>query len=492
MAGFNFSSWVSLMLYLFYLGLALYFIYDLIFKKHNPVKSLTWIVLMLMLPYVGLILYLYFGRDFCKTKMYSRKGLHDEKLKKELSERQIEQLNEASGILPQELASYKKLILLALNSSKSILTEHNSTEIYFTGKDALLAMYQSASQARHHIHLQSFIIENDAVGTRWKDLLIEKARNGVDVCVIYDDFGSWHLPRSFIKDLKEAGVHIEPFGKVRFAGLRAMINYRNHRKLLIVDGEEGFLGGINIADRYYDGGDSFEWRDTQLRIRGEAVKQLESSFLMDWYFITHKNLRRRKPYRYQLPYLAEDSVPETCFMQIVSSGPDSDWADIMQLYLTIITEARERISITTPYFIPNESILNALKTAALGGVEVRIMLPEEADTLFVHYASLSYVNDLLDTGVKFYLYTKGFIHSKTISIDGKCCVIGSANMDNRSLEHHFEVGAVVYNPGVSSELERKFDSDLKNSRLIVSKDWEKRPFRQKIYEQLTRLLSPLL
>lgn len=287
-------------------------------------------------------------------------------------------------------------------------------------------------------------------------------------------------------------MHIEPFGKVRFAGLRAMINYRNHRKLLIVDGEEGFLGGINIADRYYDGGDSFEWRDTQLRIRGEAVKQLESSFLMDWYFITHKNLRRRKPYRYQLPYLAEDSVPETCFMQIVSSGPDSDWADIMQLYLTIITEARERISITTPYFIPNESILNALKTAALGGVEVRIMLPEEADTLFVHYASLSYVNDLLDTGVKFYLYTKGFIHSKTISIDGKCCVIGSANMDNRSLEHHFEMGAVVYNPGVSSELEHKFDSDLKNSRLIVSKDWEKRPFRQKIYEQLTRLLSPLL
>jgi cardiolipin synthase len=179
-------------------------------------------------------------------------------------------------------------------------------------------------------------------------------------------------------------------------------------------------------------------------------------------------------------------------MQIVSSGPDSDWADIMQLYLTIITEARERISISTPYFIPNESILNALKTAALGGIEVRIMLPEVADTLFVHYASLSYVNDLLDTGVKFYLYTKGFIHSKTISIDGRCCVIGSANLDIRSMEHHFEIGAVVYNPGVSSELERQFDTYLKDSRLIKAKEWEKRPFRQKAYEQLTRLTSPLL
>ncbi|NLA15822.1 MAG: cardiolipin synthase [Bacteroidales bacterium] len=492
MIGFNFSSWFTLLLYLFYLGLALYFIYDLVFQKHNPVKSLTWIVLMLLLPYVGLIMYIYFGRDFRRTKMYSRKGLHDEKLKKEWSARQIAQLNDTGIPLHPELVPYKKLVLLSLNNSKSILTEHNSTKLYYTGKDALDAMYQSASEAKHHIHLQSFIIENDAVGTLWKNLLMEKARKGVDVCVIYDDFGSWQLPGSYIKEMKKTGVHIEPFGKVRFARLRAMINYRNHRKLLIVDGEEGFLGGVNIADRYYDGGDSLEWRDTQMRIRGEAVKQLESSFLMDWYFITHKNLRRRKHYRYKLPELTEDIVPETCFMQIVSSGPDSDWADIMQLYLTIITEARERISISTPYFIPNESILNALKTAALGGIEVRIMLPEVADTLFVHYASLSYVNDLLDTGVKFYLYTKGFIHSKTISIDGRCCVIGSANLDIRSMEHHFEIGAVVYNPGVSSELERQFDTYLKDSRLIKAKEWEKRPFRQKAYEQLTRLTSPLL
>lgn len=492
MTDHSFGSIISLLLYLFYLGLAFYFIYDLIFRKHNPVKSLSWIVVMLLLPYIGLILYIYVGRDFRKNKMYSRKGLHDERLKKELTARQVDQLSEASEKLPADIFSHKKLIFLALNNSRSILTEHNSTQLYFTGKEALEAMYESALNAQHHIHLQSFIIENDSVGTLWKNLLINKAREGVDVCVIYDDFGSWHLPRSFIRDMRNAGVHVEPFGKVGFPGLRAMINYRNHRKLLIVDGVEGFLGGVNIADRYYDGGASLEWRDTQIRIRGEAVRQLESSFLMDWYFITHKNLRRRKPYSYRLPDLEEDPVTETCYMQIVSSGPDSDWADIMQLYLTTITEARKRISITTPYFIPNETILNALRTAALGGVEVRIILPEEADSRFVHYASLSYISELLDAGVKVYLYTKGFIHSKTISIDGTCCVIGSANLDNRSLEHHFEVGAIIYNPRVSMEVENQFDKYLNDSRLIVRRTWNKRPFRQKVNEQLTRLLSPLL
>jgi cardiolipin synthase len=492
MIDLRFSSVFTLLLYLFYLGLALYFIYDLIFKKHNPVKSLSWIVVMLLLPYIGLILYIYVGRDYRRIKIYSRKGLHDERLKKELSAQQVEQLNAGRDEIPEPLASHKKIVLLALNNSRSILTEHNRTRLYFTGKEALQAMYKSAEGAKQHIHLQSFIIENDSVGTQWKNLLIKKAEEGVDVCVIYDDFGSWHLPRSFKNQMLQAGVHIQPFGKVRFPGMRTMINYRNHRKLLIVDGVVGFLGGVNIADRYYDGGNSLEWRDTQMRIEGEAVKQLESSFLMDWYFITHKNLRRRKPYTYRLPVMEEDTVPETCFIQIVSSGPDSDWADIMQLYLTFITEAKERISITTPYFIPNESILNALRTAALGGVQVRLMLPLEADSRFVHYASLSYVSELLDAGVEVYLYTKGFIHSKTISIDGKSCIIGSANLDNRSLDHHFEVGAIVYNQEVSAELEDQFDRYLNDSRLIVSRTWEKRTLRQKVFEALTRLLSPLL
>ncbi len=486
------GSILSLLLYLFYIGLAFYFIYDLVFKRHNPIKSLSWIVVMLLLPYVGLILYIYFGRNFRKTKMYSRKGLHDEKLKRELSAQQIEQFNRPDIELPNDLAEHRKLILLALNNSKSLLTEHNNVHLYFTGKEALEAMYECAAKASHHIHLQSFILENDAVGTIWKNLLIQKAKEGVEVRLIYDDFGSWHLPKKYVKALQNAGAQVESFGKVGYPSFRAMINYRNHRKLLIVDGKWGFLGGVNLADRYYDGGASLQWRDAHIRIDGEAVTQIQSSFLMDWFFITHKNLRLRKRYNYKLPELNTEPAPETCFMQIVSSGPDSDWADMMQLYLTLITQAKKRISLTSPYFIPNESILNALRTAALGGVEVRILLPERGDSNFVHFASLSYVNELLDAGIKVFLYTKGFIHAKVISIDGTCCLIGSANMDNRSLEHHFEVGAIIYNKEVSSHVEAQFDRDLLNSRLIIRRIWDRRPVHNKIYEGLTRLLSPLL
>lgn len=486
------------MLYLFYLGLAIYFVIDLVFRRHNPIKSLSWIVVLIAFPYIGLVLYMYFGRNFRKTKMYSRKGLHDERLKREISEGQVALITAESDDVnfPEALRSQKKLVLLGLNNSHSLLTQKNKAQLYFTGKDALEAMYACASQAVETIHLQSFIIENDSIGTKWKNLLVKKALEGVDVRVIYDDFGSWSLPRRYLKALRQAGVLAIPFGKVRFPGFKAMLNYRNHRKLLIVDDKVGFLGGVNIADRYYDGGDSVEWRDTHMRIEGEAVAQIQSSFLMDWYFITHKNLRsRRKKRKKGIP----DPKPtksiqadETCFMQIVSSGPDSDWADIMQLYLTIINQAKSRISLITPYFIPNESIMDALRTAALGGVDVRVLIPEKGDSPFVHAATQSYITYLLDAGIHVYMYTKGFVHSKVISIDGECCLIGSANLDNRSLEHHFEIGAMIFDTQISRQIEEKFDKDLEESHFIQKKLWNKRPLIKRIGEGLARLLSPLL
>lgn len=512
----TFWSVLSILLYAFNWIIAVYFVIDLIFKRHNPVKSLSWIIVLLMLPFVGIILYAYFGRNFRQTKMYSRKGLHDVKLRKEICDTQLAWLVEHEDLIPQQFAGQKKIIRLCLNNNKSLLTQYNKTKLFYTGKKALEAMLDYASKATDHIYLQSFIIENDSVGTRWKNLLIEKSKSGVDVRVIFDDFGSWHLPYTYIHALRKAGVQIIPFGKVRFPGFKAMLNYRNHRKLLIVDGIAGFLGGVNIADRYYDGGSSLQWRDTHMLIEGQAVEQLQYSFLMDWFFITHKNLKPKRKARHrikrtpeatavlsdtELPMnqvsLLEDDKPDhsekqTCFMQIVSSGPDSDWADIMQLYLTLINQAQYRISLITPYFIPNETILNALRTAALGGVEVRILMPEHSDSTFVHYASLSYMTDLMEAGVEVYLYTKGFIHSKVISIDGLCCLVGSANMDNRSLEHHFEIGAIIYKPQVACEIERQFEEDMHSSRHLSLKTWAKRPKYQKVAEALTRLLSPLL
>ncbi len=514
----TFWSIITLLLYAFNWIIAVYFIIDLIFRRHNPVKSLSWIIVLLLLPFIGILFYAYFGRNFRRTKIYSRKGLHDEKLKKELSDRQLQLLFDHDDLIPPQFAAQKKIIRLCLNNNKSLLTQYNRTRLFFTGKDALEAMLDYASKAVDHIYLQSFIIENDSLGTRWKNLLIQKSREGVDVRVIFDDFGSWHLPYAYLHALRKAGAQIVPFGKVRFPGFKAMLNYRNHRKLLIVDGVAGFLGGVNIADRYYDGGTSLQWRDTHMLIEGQAVSQLQSSFLMDWFFITHKNLRPNRPRKRRigsrnklaeanatasqtpvilpeqgLQDLTQDTLSrETCFMQIVSSGPDSDWADIMQLYLTLINQAQHRISLITPYFIPNETILNALRTAALGGVEVRILMPQYSDSKFVHYASLSYMSDLMEAGVDVYLYTKGFIHSKVISIDGTCCLVGSANMDNRSLEHHFEIGAMIYKPQVACEIEDQFDNDLHSSRQLSLKTWTKRPVMHKVAEAFARLLSPLL
>lgn len=490
---FNFWSFLTLLLYLFNWGMAIYFVLDLVFKRHDPVKTLSWSIVLLAFPYIGLLIYFYFGRSFRKTKLYSRKGMHEGKLKKEFSAHQIALLETNEHFLPEDLETNKKLVMLCLNNNKSLLTEFNKTFLYFTGREALDAMLEQAQQARHHIHLQSFIIENDAVGTRWKNLLVQKAREGVEVRVIYDDFGSWHLPKEFLRDLRQAGAQIEPFGKVGIPGLHARINYRNHRKILVVDGTVAFIGGVNIADRYYDGGTNVQWRDTQIRIEGQAVSHIQSSFLMDWFFITHKNLRARKRYDYALPPLSDDvQAPESCFMQIVSSGPDSEWADIMQLYLTLITQAQKYIHLISPYFIPNETILNAIRTAALGGVEVNVLIPEFGDSAFVHAATLSFVSELLDAGVKVYMYTKGFIHAKVISIDGTCCLIGSANMDMRSLEHHFEIGAIIYNTSVTRQIDLQFAADLHESRLITSRSWAKRGTIARVKESLARLLSPLL
>jgi cardiolipin synthase len=284
-----------------------------------------------------------------------------------------------------------------------------------------------------------------------------------------------------------AGVEVKPFAAVRYPWLTSKINYRNHRKILVVDGKVGYMGGVNIADRYYSGGDYTIWRDTHVKIEGEAVLDLQSSFLLDWYFVTDKTIFDRKQY---YPTLSLPS--QTCFSQIITSGPDSDFANIMQSYFTAITQAKKHLYIITPYFTPNETILNAIKVASLSGVDVRIMLPEKSDTIVVHLSSRSYFTELMEAQVKIYLFQKGFNHSKVISIDGNFCIIGSANMDNRSFEHNFEISALVYNPEVTHQIEEQFIADLPDCRLLQLKKWEKRSRKEKMSEALARLFSPLL
>ncbi len=486
---------ISIILYFVYFILAIYASFVIMYKKLDPVKSLSWIVVILLLPFIGLVVYLLFGQNFRKTKIYNRKGVRDERFRRLGSYKQLKDFNRNPELFPSELSKYRKLINLNLRGNKSLLGVNSEITLYFTGRDALDSMFQCISEAKQHIHLQSYIIEDDITGNRFKNLLLKKASEGVEVRVIYDDVGCWYLPATFRDEFLEKGIEFLAFAPVRwFLSPMSKLNYRNHRKILVVDGTAGFLGGVNIADRYFNGGNFEEWRDTHMKITGESVAALQSSFLLDRYFIINQQFRRKKKYypHLTLPEIRVDGLNPSYYSQIITSGPDSDWASIMQCYFAAITKATKHIYLITPYFTPNESLLNALKIAALGGVEVCLMLPQKSDSTITHWCTLSYATEMLEAGVKVYLFSKGFNHSKVISIDGEFCIIGSANFDNRSLEHNFEITSIIYNKEIALKLEAQFLSDTEKCISLAGSKWAKRSIKNQIKESFARLLSPLL
>lgn len=485
---------ISLAFYLVYYVMAIVVSARIIYKRLDPVKSLSWVVVVLLLPYIGLLLYLLFGQNFRKTKIYNRKGVRDERYRRLLSYNQMKQFRQFPESVPHELQKYIKLVMLNLKGNGSIVGLNSEVELYFSGREALDSMYQSISQAKKHIHLQSYIIVEDHIGKKFRDLLMKKAVEGVEVRVMYDDVGCWGLSKSFSDKLKNAGVEVLKFAPVKFLSPTSKINYRNHRKILVVDGTTGFLGGVNIADRYYDGGNFEEWRDTHVKISGESVLALQSSFLLDRYFIIKQQFKRKRKY---FPSINQmniklDEKSARFYSQIITSGPDSDWASIMQCYFLAISNAKKNVFLITPYFTPNESLLNALKIAALGGVDVCIMIPEKSDTTLAYWSSMSYATELLEAGVKVYLFRRGFNHSKVISIDGEFCIIGSANFDNRSLDQNFEITSIIYSNEVTAEVDRQFRDDVERCKSLAGSKWAKRSVRNKIKESFARLLSPML
>ncbi len=481
-------------LYAVYIILAIYASGIIIYQKSDPVKSLSWIIVILLLPYIGLAVYLLFGQNFRKRKLFSRKGVRDERVKRITANTQLKQIKSDINFLPSHLHKFSNLIKLNLKSSRSMIGVNTSVELFYTGKEALDDMYNTISNAKQHIHLQSYIIDNDNTGNRFKDLLIRKAKDGIEVRVIYDDMGCWNLNSKFKQELIKNGVELLVFSPVRFLMPTSKANYRNHRKILVTDGLIGYIGGVNIADRYYTGGNFPEWRDTHMKISGESVAVLQSSFLLDRYFIINQQFNRKRKY-YPITVIKDfdlSEAPEHIYSQIVTSGPDSDWAGIMHCYFMAITSAKKEIFIVTPYFTPNESILTAMKTASLSGVEVSLMLSEKSDTSIAHWCTMSYATELLEAGVKVYLLKKGFNHSKVISIDGEFCIIGSANMDNRSLEHNFEITGIIYNSKLAQEVEHQFKKDIPECWSLASSKWAKRSVKNKLKEAFARLLSPLI
>lgn len=462
-------------------------VFNVILENRNPVRTLAWIIVLVTVPLIGFLFYLYFGVNYRKVKMFSMKGLGDMKWLQYMSEDQKQLIQKSEFLDKREPWEVRKLMTLLLNNSKALLTRYNRVEVLNNGEETFPAIFEALRQAKKFIHLEYYIVQPGRLTTELKDLLIEKAQDGVEVRIIYDDVGCWSMTREFIREVRNAGIQIYPFLPVRFHHLANKANYRNHRKIIVIDGEVGFVGGLNFADRYLDGvPDIGIWRDTHLKVMGEVVTSLQIVFLIDWYFVRQELLLDKNEY---LPYKkAEGKV----VVQTVASGPDSDWASIQQAYFTLISIAKKYVYISTPYFMPGETTLNILKTAAMSGVDVRIMLPHKSDSRLTYWCTRSYVEELLVAGVKVYWYQKGINHSKVIVVDGMMASVGTANMDIRSFEQNFEVSLIIYDREVVKKLAADFLKDLKVSTEGAIQRWKFRPKREKICESVARLFAPVL
>lgn len=459
-----------------YIVVVMILMVNLVLKNRDTVKTLAWLMVFIFLPFVGGVLYFFFGGDRRKEKMISNRLLSQIKQRERLMN---------NGRLREVKKDFQPLMHYFYNTSSAAALPAESIDIISDTTKFIALLLEELDKAKEHIHMQFYIFENDELGNIVRDKLIEKAKQGVEVRFIYDNVGCWKIDDSFFDTMRCAGVHVECFLKVHFPIFSNKVNYRNHRKLVVVDGVVGFVGGCNIADRYVKGVAWGMWRDTMLMLRGKAVQGLQSSFLIDWCFSNHALVCGK----HYFPVLTGET---SAVVQAVQSNPVGEVRTIMGGLVKLLSVARSYIFLQTPYFMPNEAFLLAVNSAARSGVDVRLMLPEKSDNLISQYASNSYLGDLLRNGVKVYLYNGGFLHSKVVVCDDYVSSVGSANLDYRSFYHNFELTAVVYDKTVAHRLRELFFDDMKSCRQLTDSEYRKRPLRRKCAESLARLFSPLL
>ncbi|MBR6042969.1 MAG: cardiolipin synthase [Paludibacteraceae bacterium] len=452
----------------------------LLMENRSPVKSIAWIFVLILLPVVGLLLYILVGKNFRKKMVISHRSLA--KWKERIETIKGDPILEKS--FPKQ---YKNFAYMALNSSNSTLYVNNEVKLFTTGKDFFESMFSEVEKAKKYIHVEFYIFNSDTIGSKFIEILKRKAKEGVKVRVIIDDVGSWLMRKSSVRDMRAAGIEIYCFLKVGLPAINSKVNYRNHRKIVVIDGDVGYTGGMNVADRYVEGSKWGAWRDTHLRIEGEAVHGLQRVFLSDWYFVSRTLLSDDELY-----YPTPDSPVGNSLIQVVSSSPDCEWESIMQTFFMAFAQARNYIYLQTPYFLPNQTIVNALQCAALGGVDVRIIIPRHSDASFALKSSMTYIDEMLNAGVKVYFFEEGFIHSKTIVIDDNLSTVGTANMDFRSFEQNFEINTWIYDPEFAQTMKNIFLADLEKSSQINLEEWRNRPHLEKFGESWARLFSPLM
>lgn len=473
------------MIYIHWIVLVAYYVVAIIamitvlMEHRQPAKTIAWVLILSFMPLVGIILFFFFGQRIRKDRYIWQKSL-DQLTKRSM----IEFVEQKNLELPEQ---HKELIQLFVNQNWALPFKNNETDIYTSGYEFFPALLHEISKAKDHIHITSYIIEDDPLGRLIRDALIEKARQGIEIRFLYDDVGSWKMKENFFELMREEGIEVHPFMPVRFPAFTSKVNYRNHRKIIVIDGKIGFVGGMNLALRYVKGEKGEKWRDTHVKITGAAVYGLQRAFLVDWFYADRTLITNRKYY------------PDTAIkannnlIQIVTSSPTNVWAELEQGYIKVLLSAKQYVYMETPYFLPTEPILFALRTAALSGVDVRLMVPFKMDSKLVQLASQSYLNQIIASGVKVLCYKNGFNHSKLLVSDDNVATIGSANIDFRSFENNFEANAFFYDKTMAERVKNIFFTDESHCIPLQNiKEINHNSFIYRLWESIVRLLSPLL
>ncbi|WP_143463818.1 cardiolipin synthase [Levilactobacillus enshiensis] len=459
-------------------------------EKRDIAATWAWMLVLVLLPIVGFIAYAFIGRKLPKGRMFRLQR----QVAVQLDER-LSQQREAIGtqIMPADQISHSviNMVNMFMETDHAFLARKNRVRVITDGHDLFHLMMEDIERAHSSIHIEFYTFYNDQIGNDILDLLVKKARTGVEVRVIYDPWGSMGTWKKFFKPLMDVGGHVEPFLGTRSAVIDFRLNFRDHRKIVTIDGQIGYVGGFNIGDQYLGRKEKFGyWRDTHLRIVGSGVFSLQARFMLDW-----NATDRDHPFKddqIEHRYFPLTKVKGETSLQIVSSGPDSDLQQIKMGYMRLIQTAEKRLWIQTPYLIPDDSVLDSLRIAAMAGIDVRIMIPDKPDHAFVYRATQYYARQLADDGVKIYFYHNGFIHAKTMVVDGKIASVGSANMDYRSFKLNFEINAFIYDSEIAKQLEEIYEADMRHSELITPEKFREQSTYLKFKQTASRLLSPIL
>lgn len=473
-------SWLNI-IFIIYQIIAIIAVIHVIMDNRQPAKTMAWALVIWFVPVVGIVFYLFFGVNTRKERHVSERSMN------QLTKRSMLEFAEQQNLhLPEK---HKPLIDLFINQNLSLPFKDNKMEVYTDGYQFFPALLAAIHEAESHIHIDMYIFAEDALGRLVADALIAKAREGVEVRLIYDDVGCWNVSHRFFERMREEGIEVASYLPVRFPSFTSKVNYRNHRKIIVIDGEVGFIGGMNIALRYVKGTGQMPWRDTMIKVTGGAVYALQRAFLVDWYFVDRTLLSDRK---YYPPMIGSHQTVNNCLAQVVTSGPVTPYPEIMQGFVRVILGARRYLYLETPYFMPNDSVLFALKTAALAGVDVKVLCPMYCDARFVEWASRSYLREVTEAGVQVNLYKTGFLHSKLMVCDDAITTCGSTNLDFRSFENNFEANIFFYDEGVALRMKKVFLRDMEQSVLLTQVPSRMHGgFFVRLWESVTRMLSPL-